>query len=61
MEPAQDEYATRNLFRGTRKVDDNAAGNVSLRAISTDLRKIKDYVCLSFSLGRSFFYPFTAS
>lgn len=58
MEPTQDEYATRNLFRGTRKVDDNATGNVSLRAISAGLRKIKDYVSLSFSLGRSFFYPF---
>lgn len=60
MEPTQDEYATRNLFRGTRKVDDNEAGNVSLRAISAGLRKIKDYVSLSlsFSLGRSFFLSF---
>lgn len=51
MEPTQDEYATRNLFRGTRKVDDNEAGNVSLRAISAGLRKIKDYVSLSLSLS----------
>lgn len=56
MEPTQDEYATRNLFRGTRKVDDNEAGNVSLRAISAGLRKIKDYVSLSLFLSWSFFF-----
>lgn len=56
MEPTQDEYATRNLFRGTRKVDDNEAGNVSLRAISAGLRKIKDYVSLSLFLSWSLFF-----